>query len=234
MDGATYVRDSQNSKLGKMDAVYTSIQSTCPSSCALKDKGCYASLSFVGITSRRLDKEAVNLSPLQVARAEAACIDNSYSGGKIPKGTILRLHVSGDSRTIKGSRLIDKAIGRWMKRGGNIAYSYTHAWRSVPRSTWKFAAVLASVDSIDDVEAAREKGYAPAIVIAEHHGDKAHLIEGSDTKWIPCPNQTRDVTCEKCKLCFNPDRLFHSNMGIAFAAHGVKRDELKRHLTVVK
>lgn len=234
MRGATYVKDSANSKLGDMDAIYTSIQSTCPSSCELKDKGCYAALSFVGIVSRRLDKEAEDLSPLQVARAEAQVIDESYKGKEVPEGTILRLHVSGDSRTIAGTRIIDKAIGRWRKRGGRVAYSYTHAWRKVPRELWQNTAVLASVDSIAEVEAARAQGYAPAMVVPEHISEKAYTLAGSDTKWIPCPNQTRDVTCNKCGLCFNADRLYNSNMGIAFAAHGSKKGDLKRRLNVIK
>lgn len=234
MNGATYVENSKNSKLGKMDAVYTSIQSTCPNTCELKDNGCYAALSFVGIVSRRLDSEADGLSPLQVARAEASTIDNSYHGGKVPQGTILRLHVSGDSRTIKGSKLIDNAVDRWMRRGGRVAYSYTHAWKKVPRSNWKYTSVLASVDSIEDIKFAREQGYAPAIVVSEHKSEKAYTLPGSDVKFIPCPNQTRDITCNKCSLCFNSQRLFDSNMGIAFAAHGIKKNDMKKRLTVIQ
>jgi hypothetical protein len=234
MNGATYVEKSENSKLGKMDAVYTSIKSTCPDTCELKDKGCYAALSFVGIVSRRLDKEARKLSPLQVARAEARAIIESYRGGKVPEGTVLRLHVSGDSRTLAGTRIIDKAVGKWLARGGRVGYSYTHAWRHVPRKTWRNTSVLASVDSIDQVEAARSQGYAPAMVVPTHISDKAYVLAGSDTKWIPCPNQTRGITCNKCGLCFNADRLHDSNMGIAFAAHGSKQKEVKRRLTVIK
>lgn len=234
MNGAIYVENSKNSKLGKMDAIYSSIQSTCPSSCKLKDEGCYAKHSFTGIVSRRLDKEASELTPLQVARAEVTAIDASYKGNSIPKGTILRLHVSGDSRTIKGTRLIDKAIGRWKSRGGSVAYNYTHAWRQVPRLNWKNTSVLASVDSIADVNDARTAGYAPALVVAEHISDKVYTLPGSDTKWIPCPNQTREVTCNTCKLCFNSQRLFDGNYGIAFAVHGAGAAKAKRQLPMVK
>jgi hypothetical protein len=218
-----------------MDATYASIASTCPSTCELKSKGCYAELSYTGIVSRRLDKEAKKLSPLQVARNEAAAIDASYKGGKVPDGTILRLHVSGDSRVRAGVKLIDHAVKRWVKRGGRVAYSYTHAWRTVPRELWASTSTLASVDSIKDVEAARANGYAPAMVVNEHISEKAYVLEGNPTKWVPCPNQTRGTTCQKCGLCFNSDRLYKGGFGIAFAAHGIMRNTIKkRHLTVIK
>lgn len=237
MNGAIYVSDSGNTKImgsKKVDATYASIESSCPSSCSLKEKGCYAQLSFVGMQVRRLDREADGTSALQVARAEAKAIDDSYRGGDVPKGRDLRIHVAGDSRTIAGTKLINNAIGRWKKRGGGSAWSYTHCWKSIPRAEWNNVSILASVASIDEVAEARQQGYAPAIVVPEHTTDKAYLLEGSDVKWIPCPAQTRDVGCSDCRLCFNADRLYNTNMGISFAAHGIKKNEIKRHLTVVK
>lgn len=237
MNGAIYVSDSGNSKImgsRKVDATYASIEASCPNSCSLKEKGCYAQLSFVGMQVRRLDTQAEGHSALQVARAEAKAIDESYRGGDVPKGRDLRIHVAGDSRTLAGTKLINHAVGRWKKRGGGSAWSYTHAWKNIPRSEWNNVSILASVASVDEVAEARQQGYAPAIVVPEHPSDKAYLLEGSDVKWIPCPAQTRDVGCSDCRLCFNANRLFSANMGIAFAAHGVKRNEVKRHLTVVK
>jgi hypothetical protein len=190
--------------------------------------------SYVGMVSRRLDKRAKKSSTLQLARAEAKTIDQSYRGGKVPAGRDLRLHVSGDSKTIKGTKLLASAIKRWKKRGGNVAYSYTHAWRTVPRNEWKDISVLASVDSIKQVSAARKQGYAPALVVSEHISEKAYKVKGSKTTFIPCPSQTKDVPCVKCRLCFNADRLYKDNMGIAFAAHGIHKNEIKRRLTVIQ
>ena len=237
MNGATYVSDSGNSKISgnkKVDSTYVSIESTCPSSCSLKEEGCYAKNSFVGFTSKRLDKEAENLSPLQVARAEANAINNSYNGGPVPKGRDLRIHVSGDSRTVTGTRIINKAIGEWKKRGGGDCWSYTHAWKHVSREEWSNVSILASVDSVKDVAEARAQGYAPAIVVSEFNGNRAFTMEGSDVKWIPCPAQTKEVSCSSCRLCFNADRLFRDNMGIAFEAHGVKKSSIKKRLKIIQ
>jgi hypothetical protein len=241
MNGAIYVKNSENSKISgseRVDSTYASIEATCPSSCSLKNDGCYAQLSFVGITSNRLNKEAVDSSALEVARAEAKAIDNAYKGKRIPFATNLRIHVAGDSRTVKGSKLINSAVGRWKKRGGANCWSYTHAWKNVPRSTWSNVSMLASVSSVKEAEAAREKGYAPAIVVGEFTNSKAFTLPGSDVKFIPCPAQTepggKRVGCSDCKLCFNADRLYKGNFGIAFEAHGVRKNNIKKRLNVIQ
>lgn len=237
MKGALYVSDSGNQKLmgsKKVDATYASIKHTCPSTCALRDEGCYAQTSYVGIVNQRNERRAKGGSPLQVARAEAQAIDQSYHGGPVPQARDLRLHVAGDSRTVKGTRVINAAVSRWKQRGGGAAWSYTHAWRHVPRSAWKDVSILASVEHTEQVEAARQQGYAPAIVVPEHPSDKAFQLSGSEVKWIPCPAQTREVGCSDCRLCMNADRLYRDNFGIAFAAHGVKKNSVKRQLTVIQ
>jgi hypothetical protein len=182
----------------------------------------------------RLNKEAEGMSPLQTARAEAKAIDNSYNGGIVPSGRDLRIHVAGDSRTVTGSKIINKAIGRWKQRGGGDCWSYTHAWKAVNREEWSNVSMLASIDSIADVNAARKQGYAPAMVVEDFDSPKAFKVDGCDTKWIPCPAQTKEVGCSDCRLCFDANRLFEGNYGIAFAAHGVKKNAIKRRLNVIK
>jgi hypothetical protein len=235
--GAIYVSDSGNTKImgsKKVDATYSSIKDTCPDSCSLKNEGCYAQTSFVGMINHRMERRARGASALEVARAEAKAIDDSYKGGPVPAGRDLRLHVAGDSRTLAGTRVINKAIKRWKQRGGGAVWSYTHAWKHVPREEWSHVSILASVANVGEVKEARERGYAPALVVAEHPSEKAYQLDGSDVKWIPCPNQTRGVGCTDCRLCFNADRLFQGNFGITFAAHGIKKETIKRHLTVIK
>jgi hypothetical protein len=236
MNGAIYVENSRNSKLSsneKIDSVYASVKTTCPLTCPLRDKGCYCQMGNTGIHVSRLDKEAENLSVLDVARAEAYAIDNCYKGGLVPSGRNCRLHVSGDCRTVAGARIINNAIKRWKARNGGIVFSYTHAWDHVTRDMWSNVSMLASIDSIEGAVYARQNGYAPALVVAEHISNRTHYLPGSDIKWIPCMAQTHR-TCASCKLCMNADRLFDNNMGITFAAHGVKKNSLKKQLTVIK
>jgi len=236
--GVTYVSDSKNSKIAgksKVDATYASIEKTCPKDCALKDESCYAQTAYVGIQVARLDKEASNLSALELAKMEAMAIDAAYGGGKVPAGRDLRIHVSGDSRTIAGSRLINSAVGRWKARGGNDAWSYSHSWKNVSRSNWKNVSILASIDKVEDAELAKAQGYAPAIVVSEFKNDKTFTLPGSDVKWIPCPAQTKDnVACTDCRLCMRSSYLENSNHGIAFAAHGIRKNVIKKRLNVIQ
>jgi hypothetical protein len=234
--GVRYVSDSGNSKISgskKVDATYASIKSSCPKDCSLMNEGCYAQTAYVGITVHKLDAESSGLTALETAREEARAIDNAYNGGAIPVGRDLRLHVSGDSRTIKGTKLINNAVKRWKSRGGNDCWSYTHAWQHVPRQIWSNVSILASISSIKEVILARKQGYAPAIVVDSHIDDKAYTLADCDVKWIPCPSQTRDVACSDCRLCFNANRLFENNYGIAFAAHGNMKENIKRRLKVL-
>ena len=241
MKGAIYVSRSGNTKImGSLpvDATYTAIKYTCPNTCALKGEGCYAQTSFVGMINLRMERRARSGSPLDLARAEAAAIDAAYDGADVPKGRALRIHVAGDSRTIAGTKIINNAIGRWKKRGGGDCWSYTHCWKNVPRTTWSHVSVLASVSVVSEVGAARAQGYAPTIVVPEHPSEKAYTLEGSDTKWIPCPAQTKpggkQIGCTDCRLCFNADRLFKGNFGIAFSVHGIYKNIIKRRLNVLQ
>ena len=57
MKGVIYVQDSSNTKISgdnKVDATYASIKATCPDTCSLKDEGCYAQTSFVGMVNARM------------------------------------------------------------------------------------------------------------------------------------------------------------------------------------
>lgn len=238
MRGVIYVEGSKNSKLAgtkPIDSTYAAIGSTCSPTCPLqRDKLCYATLSYVGMINKRLEKESRKDSPLDLAKAEVRCIDKSYHGGKVPAGRDLRLHISGDSRTRLGSRALARAARRWIDRGGQSVFSYSHSWKHVERSDWGCVSVLASIESVDQAGEVRKQGYAPALIVPEHKSDKTYTLPGSSVDWIPCPAQTRSVHCSDCRLCMKADWLFAENKGITFAAHGVKKNSLKRHLTVIQ
>lgn len=241
MNGALYVSDSGNTKLmgsQKVDATYVAINGSCPKECPLKSNGCYGELSFTGITTSRLNVQAVGISALDLAREEAKAIDNAYAGGPVPNRRNLRLHVAGDSRTIKGTKLINSAIKRWKARGGGHVWAYTHAWANVSRDHWNNVSILASIENISEEKLVRKRGYAPALVVSEHLSEKSYKIKGSDTTWIPCPAQTKpagkEIGCTDCGLCMKADWLYKTNRGITFAAHGIKQNLIKRKLNVIK
>lgn len=230
----TFVKESKNRKLGeRVSATYSSIKGTCPDTCELKGTTCYAETGYVGIQVARLDKALKKLpwDATKIARQEAKLIDESFKGGEVD-GRALRLHVAGDVRTQKGVKYLANAAMRWQARGGDKVWTYSHAWRKLPRKLWKSISVLASVDSVKEANEAVKAGYAPAIVVDHFDGDKAFKIKGSNIKWIPCPNQTRDVSCADCGLCLNEHKLTAQKAGIAFSVHGSRKSKFK--LTVIK
>jgi len=54
----------------------------------------------------------------------------------------------------------------------------------------------------------------------------------NEVKIIPCPSQTRGITCEACKLCMNDKILKKNNAAIAFAVHGNRKSKVS--LTVIR
>lgn len=233
MSAALYVEGSQNEKLGPgVDCTYVSIEGSCPP-CVFRDAGCYAQGGFVALHARRLDESARGRSPLAVAQDEAKAIDRSHGGGRVPEGQLLRLHVSGDCSTDEAAFTVGAAAARWLVRGGRAVWTYTHAWRQVPRGCWGPVNVLASIEDPRDGVAAMGLGYVPALVVPHHDGRRAREhLDGGSLLYVPCPAQTDSATCSSCQLCAKTPMLRQGWRGIAFAAHGATV-KTARHLPVL-
>jgi hypothetical protein len=239
---ALFIEKSSNSKIvgkkGKVSATYGSIANTCPKSCPLQDSGCYAQFGHTNIHVKRADKVTAGMTPLQAAKLEANAINASFKGGDIPQdgtkgGRDLRLHVSGDCKTKGAAKALAKAGDKWYERGGGAIWCYTHAWEKVERDNWGEVSILASVEDPTQTKLAKAQGYASAIVVQTFPSEKAFKVEESDVSWIPCPQQTKGVSCSDCRLCFNADRLRDNDMGIAFAVHGSGSKKAVRKLKVL-
>lgn len=222
---ALLVVRSRVAKFGLAAATYTGIRSTCPASCALRNgNGCYAESGFrTGAIVRRLD--AARATSVQAARAEAALLREHAR--EVPKGYPLRLHVTGDCRTQRATKILADAARAWP----GPVWTYTHAWQAIDRVTWGPISVLASIEDPRNARRAMRQGYAPALVVAQHETDRAFRAHG--VRWIPCPEQTRGVPCSRCRLCFDADALRARGAGIAFAAHGVQAGRVRRRLPVL-
>lgn len=214
-------------------STYVSIRATCPSSCPMRDAGCYAQSGFTARGIELLDRAADGLTGLQVIEGEARAIRAAFGGGRIPRdgartadgrrrGRDLRLHVAGDvpdEGVESAVTALASAARQWRIRGGGTVWTYTHQWRRVPRSAWGAVRVLASCDRPEEIEQARARGYSAALVVAEFPGPRAFAIPGIRGRVVPCPAQTRGVTCVECRLCLDHD-LLKLDIVIGFAAHG--------------
>ena len=208
---------SANRKIGSVSATYAP-QSTCPTTCAYLGAGCYAEHGRVGIATRQLAAAADGMALDDIARAEAAAIDR-LSGSRP-----LRLHVVGDCSTDSAANIVSAAADRFTARQGAAVWTYTHAWRTVQRASWQGVSVRASCETLDDVTAARARGYSAAMVVNEHPAD-GRAYDTAAGRVVPCPEQTRGTSCAECQLCWN-----HPAAIIAFAAHGPRADMVRAAL----
>ncbi len=205
--GALYVSSSANGKIGAVDTTWVSVSSTCVDCDFLTNKVCYTMGYPSSQHVERLDAaaERARADSTQCSLDEAACIDAAYNGGQVPSGRILRLHSSGDTSTPEGAVAVAKAVDGWLKRGGQLAYTYTHAWRRVPRHLFGKLSVLASLNPGDDAREALRQGYGSVTALVPLEEWAARMVlstKGSftfkkikvpDTQteldFIPCPAQ---------------------------------------------
>lgn len=211
------VAKSDNKKLGNSAATYLPL-STCPQSCPLLDRGCYAQTGRLSI--QLIGKAEV---PVEDAhRMEVRGID-ALKGARP-----LRLHVSGDCTTSAQAEHLAEAAERYVARTGNPVWTYTHAWRGISRQAWGCISVLASCETVREVREAQARGYPAALVVEAFPGAARYEVDGRPV--VPCPEQTRGITCAECRLCMQGDRLLRSGVTVGFAAHGLRKGVVKQVL----
>jgi hypothetical protein len=254
------VEASKNAKLGDCSATYVSFAS-CWTGCAFYGKGCYGGHDLTGLQERQLRRATLGgkfAGPVargagsgkktpdarRIARDEARVIDALI--GARP----LRLHVVGDCRTVSAAQILARAADRYIKRSkahyrgllGRLAakgwpgmpvWSYCHTWRTIARQAWGKISILASCETRADVAAAMKRGYAAALVVESHPADgKAWVADG--VKFVPCPNQTRGVTCRECRLCFDDAALRAAKSVITFRVHGGGKEQAREALIQIQ
>jgi hypothetical protein len=222
---ALAVPTSANKKIGNAATTYAA-QTSCPTSCPFfAGGGCYAENGSIGkFVTAPLNRaaNAVEHDAVDVAKAEAAAIDKM----KVVPGEDLRLHTVGDCSTDEAAQIVAAACVRYRARGGGQVWTYTHAWRDVARESWGEVSVLASCETAADVALAKARGYATQITVEQFASDGRHIaddVEGQHAAGVdilPCPEQTRGVSCTDCGLCFNDSKLRDRGYSIAFEKHG--------------
>lgn len=202
-------------------STYVSIRSTCPNSCSFKDNGCYAQVG----SSRRIMQKLDEASEWggSVMENESELIHGAFGGGRVPQdgargGRDLRLHVGGDAYSPLSAPMLSGAADSWRRRGGGAVWTYTHRWRDIPRSAWGEISVWASCETLDDAVVAMWRGYRAAMVVDSFASHRRYPAERGRVSILPCPFETRGVTCVKCRLCL--DAPIQPGVVIGFRAHG--------------
>ena len=220
---ARAIETTENSKTGPVSVTYAA-QGSCPDDCVFKGSGCYAETGPTGIITNRLNKQSGDADPVAIATEEAEAID-SLTGRND-----LRVHVVGDCKSNQTAEIVSKAMQRHRRKRGRKAWTYTHAWRNVDRSSWGSESVLASVETPAEIAEAQALGYATAIVVEKFESDKIYRLDGH--KIVPCLAQTKGTQCIDCGLCMNAEALARTKTSIAFEVHGISKKKMLIQLEI--
>jgi hypothetical protein len=201
-------------------SVTRAAKQTCPPECPVGEI-CYADYGKSGMLTKRLNKAANSMesTPYQITMAEAEAIETDWPRDGRP----LRLHEVGECADEECAAMLTSSVEWVQKNGGGPAYTYTHNWVDIPRTAWGTVSVLASCETLADVDEAMEfHAYAAALVVDTF--EKFHREHGMDTGMIPCPEQTGESPdCASCKLCMRDDLLLRAGRFIGFEVHGIKK-----------
>lgn len=222
-------KQSTNSKLGLGVSAHMSSDNTCPSSCALRNKSCYARFGKVGIWWRRLSK----------GERGTNWDDFVNSVKTLPTKFKLRLNVAGDLVPLKkGSKTIDRCslekLADAVKARQLDSWGYSHYDLSKKNvETLKLVAkkglvINASADSIKEADEHFSKGVPTVVTVPSDF--KSGTKSEAGNRIVICPQQTHNTTCAECMLCHKKDRKYI----IAFKSHGCASKSLDERLNSEK
>lgn len=209
------VPESGNTKTGKTFQVY-SARTTCPASCPFKGKnGCYAE----GINCKKVWDTAEGCESLEDIALELIAASKKTAKA----GSFVRHNVAGDV-AISGTDNIDtellSSLAAVYGSTGTLACTYTHCapteenFAAIKSALAAGFVVNQSCESVYQADKALAAG-VPA-VLAVPKDEKAPERTPAGHRIVVCPNQSRGLHCNQCKLCARGNR----QTVVAFIAHG--------------
>lgn len=228
-----YTSLSRNRKTGPIP-VSTSEPGTCPPSCALYDRGCYALYGKLSASWRKTGERGL---PWDAFLEEIA---------SLPDGQLWRHNQAGDLAG-DGDAIDGRALDELVKANtGKSGFTFTHKpmlatpmvtpfrrevmkdiathppalirenRKHVRRANAAGFTVNLSADSIEHADALAALKIAPVTVVVPEDAPR-RIDTPNGNLVIVCPAQMGDMTCATCALCAKPQR----KAIIGFRAHGL-------------
>ena len=215
----SFVESSGNRKTGKMPVTSTE-QSSCPDSCELKVKGCYAKSGPVLWQWKKLDNAGLDLEQL------------TYKLKALPVGTLWRHNVAGDLPSNKRGTIIKSVLMELVKankRRKLKGFTYTHNKLSpanvimLQNANQNGFTVNVSCDTKEEaVKTFKLHDGLPVVAVLPLDAPNTQFVDGVQV--VACPAEKSDkVTCKTCGICAVHDRDYV----IGFRAHG----NAKKHVS---
>ena len=210
--GDMWTVSTSNQKTGVIPTQYVGLttEETLASceGCSLRpdaNGGCYA---WTGRVVRGANSVRRATAKGRPATLEAALNRTPRSARCVRFGAI------GDpSRVKRESLLADLALAR---SSGFKVLAYTHHWASEPLTGGLKFQMLASCETVEQVEQAHAEGWLVALAGPE-----------SAPGMVTCPNYARpEIQCNRCGLCDVPTLKRTGFKGVVFPAHGLSRKRL--------
>jgi len=186
------VENSANAKLGPgVCATYRPVGISCPK-CGIAHI-CYAQRGHVALIARRSAKRADNMLRL----SGAPLVRHVVSGDWFRRDSLGRARLDREyvRDVVRFHRLNPRTIG----------WGYTHGWRQWPESVRaaipRNMTILASVDSLEEAQAAQASGWRTARTTDD--------LSTKQANEVVCPvdrdkqrGKPPSTTCAQCRLCW--------------------------------
>lgn len=196
----------------------TATAETCPTSCPLQNRGCYADGGPLAIHWRKITRGERGVPFDEILKEIRS----------LPSGQLWRWGQAGDLPG-RGDELDrDQMLALAKANQGRPVICFTHK-RDFP--TLREAAALGftvtlSANNIDEVDALADEGLPVATILPSDAG-KGVRYSQAGRKVATCPATYLDTTCNRCRVCSRGDR---KGVVIGFPAHGVRSRVIDRTL----
>ena len=206
---------SRNAKTGPIP-VSTTEEQSCPSTCPLKNNGCYANGGPLAIVWRSVPQVGMTWSKFCDAIAD------------LPAGQLFRHNQAGDlphkNQKIDVAKLALLVAANKGKRGFTYthhAMTSAHNRRAIATANRNGFTVNLSANNLEDADELASLNIGPVVTLAPAT-QRDNVVTPGGRRVVICPAVTRiGVTCASCKLCAVASR----DCIVAFPVHGAR----KRH-----
>jgi len=219
---AQLFRRSGNKKLGGIPASITA-RGSCPTTCSLYERGCYAEYHVLAVHWRRVGAKGDDWADF--------CEDVR----QLPEDALWRHNMAGDlpgdSETIDVQALEELVRANDGKRGFTFTHKPTLSGASVGVLVQNAAAIARanregftvnlsanSLEEADELADVNERGawIGPIVVVLPSDAPARGNRTPAGRRIAVCPAETHELTCAECRLCAHPTR----QSIVGFRAHG--------------